>query len=363
MIEVPDSADDSSRVPLNRTALRYLVRVVNADHPSDEPFVLNGMERRVIRRLKAGATLVSAFLGAAAVWVVYLPHIFWREWFTRTHTALGDWPLVSILFAALVLYLMLHAQIMVHSWAVRLVEIACQFPRQHDAQFGTHLKKLAGNSTQRGMFRPRLTPRPLLPWTMPGYLLTIFILALLSDGLLQLAARIGKGGPLEPYFMVMSSTVVFALWSGLATVSILKQAQVRIMAPLTIRQFVNELCEEFGRDQTFRGQIPGVLQYAAVSLKPDNYPHLLLIESLTARFNLRYEMPTAYLPEQLAACPEHIRQGLERLFIFSILIDGELSSLEGQRLRRLDSAVGLSTPPGEVKAVLRNFLKGDGLWV
>ncbi|GAB3926548.1 LBF_2804 family protein [Larkinella terrae] len=367
MSDSTDSTGDFDQTTTGRTTLRYLARAMHTDHPSDEPFVLNETERQAIFRIKGATMLVASVLSMVAIWVFYLPHVLWAKWFAETHTAFGDWPLISILFAVLVLYLLLHALILLHTGAVRLIEMTCQFPRFHDSAYARHMNQLAENANQRGSFRLRLTPRPLLPWTLSGFLLTVLLLILVSNGMLQLAIRFWGGEAVSPVTAVLISSLVTVGWICWATFRILKHAQIRVMAPLTIRQFINELAEEFGREPTFRQLLPGVLQQAAVSPKPDNYPHLILVEAISNRFSSE---PVGAAPagnnlllQQLANCPNTVRHGLERFFIFSILIDGHLSSLERKRLLELQNAHVLTVSEADVKAMCRNFVKGDGLWV
>ncbi|GAB3904619.1 hypothetical protein GCM10028803_34300 [Larkinella knui] len=340
---------------------------MHTDHPSDEPFVLNTAERHAIYRIKGATMLVSSALGVFGIWVFYLPHSLWGDWFAETHTALGDWPLISILFAVLVLYLVIHALLLVHTGAIRLIEMTCQFPRFHDSSFARHLNQLAENSPPRSLFRLRMSPRPLLHWTMPGYLMTVLLLAFVANGVLQLLLRSWSERAVSPIVIVLTSTLVVAIGISRATYQILQQAQIRVMAPLTIRQFTNELVEEFGRETTFRQLLPAVLHYAAVSSRPDNYPHLLLREAVMARFSIDPEAGTRVkaedVPGQLADCSVSVRRGLERLFIFTILLDGHLAPLERSRFRQLQNAGLLTISETDLESIRRNFVRGEGLWV
>lgn len=366
MSDSTDSSGDFNQATTGRTTLRYLARAMYTDHPSDEPFVLNAAERLAIYRIKGATMLVSSALGVLAIWLFYLPHVLWTSWFVETHTALGDWPLISVLFAALMFYLLVYALIFVHNGAIRLLEITCQFPRLHDASYSRHMNQLAENSTQRSPFRLRLSPRPLLPWTVSGYLLTVLLLAFLVDGLFQMLLRFGSQQPVSAIFMVLSSTLVIGITNGWATYRILQQAQIRVMAPLTIRQFTNELAEEFGREPAFRNLLPFMLQRAGIWGKQTNYAHLLLLEAFTYRFSIIQDQGVATADtafEQLASAPTAVRQGLERLFVFSILIDGHLSSTERKSLRQLQNAGVVKISADAIELMRRNFVKGEGLWV
>ncbi|WP_460635001.1 LBF_2804 family protein [Larkinella harenae] len=367
MSDSTDSSGDFDQATKGRTTLRYLARAMHTDHPSDEPFVLNSVERLAINRIKGATMLVSSALGVLCIWVFYLPHVLWTNWFVETHTALGDWPLISVVFGALILYLLVYALIFVHNGAIRLLEITCQFPRFHDASYSRHMNQLAENSTQRSSFRLRLSPRPLLPWTLSGYLLTVLLLAFLVDGFFQVILRLMSPQPVSAVFTVLSSTLVVGIGNGWASYRILQQAQMRVMAPLTIRQFTNELAEEFGREPIFRNLLPVIMKRAGIWGKQKNYAHLLLLEAVTYRFAISPDQMNVVVPdavsEQLRNAPAAVQQGLERLFVFSILIDGHLSSPEREQLRQLQHAGVVKMSLDVIESMRRNFAKGEGLWV
>jgi len=359
---MPNQSEPTGR--FDRAALRYLARVVDTDHPSDEPFVLNKNERRVIGWVKAGTIITSAALGMAGVLTFYLPHYAWPAWFTQTHVGSWTWPLISWLWLLLLLYIGWHLLSAMHRWAVRLVEITCQFPRYHDSHYGRHLKQLAEKNPAQTTLRLTFTPRPLLPWTMPGYLLTMILIGLVVNITIQLVTRYGLQyqSPM-PTDMIIIGGSFFALINSWASYQILRQAQIRVMTPLTIRQFVNELGDEFGRDLLFQEMLPILLDYIGLPASQQHYGHLLLLESLTYRFNLGSAQTSIDFPEYLASCPEHIRQGLERLLIFCVLIDGHLSRSEEQQLHQLLITGGLKISVVDIKAMGHEYVAGRGLWV
>ncbi|MGA0557526.1 LBF_2804 family protein [Larkinella sp. VNQ87] len=365
MSDSSDSSGDFDQAAAGRSSLRYLARAMHTEHPPDEPFVLSHAERQALQRINGATMLIATALVVFGIWAFYLPHVFWEQWFSETHTAMGDMPLISILFALLVLYLVLHGLLLAHNGAIRLTEMTCQFPRFHDPNYGRHLNQLAENSPQRGLIRLRLSARPLLPWTLHSYLMTVLLLAFLSDGILQLLIRFWSERPITPFVMVLTSTLVVAIWTGWATHRILQQVQVRIMVPLTVRQFTNELVEEFGREPLFRRLLPGVLHQADVPARPCNYPHLLLTETLLSRFPVDAEtvLQEDQVLEQWISGPAAVRQGLERLFLFSILIDGYLSASERRQLRRLQQKGVINMPVKQIKALRKSYVRGEGLWV
>ncbi len=347
--------------PLDRAALRYLARVFETDHPSDEPFVLTNSERRLVRLGEFGTMLLSAALGCLTVLAFFLPHRFWPLLFTKTHLGYWDWPFISFLFAFLLLYLNVYTLTAVHGMAIKFISLVCQFPRYHDPDYNKHLNTVGAVSLRKGLRAHLLNPPPVIPQTVPWHLWGATLKALATAFLASLLLR-WQPDDLPPVGLIWPSALAFAAWDGWTSHKILHDARIRILAPLTIRQFVNELAEEYGRTPEFREWVPIVLQHTCVGKANDSYPHLVLYHLLAGRFG---PLPDAAEAPQLPLtdCPGSIQPGLERLLIFSVIIDGRLGISETATLNRLRSAGWLKTPLEEVRTQLSHFRAGQGLWV
>ncbi|WP_332368965.1 hypothetical protein [Spirosoma telluris] len=54
---------NNSSGPLDHLSMRYLRQVLDMSHPVDEPYVLNSVESRVIRRTKVITITIATLLG------------------------------------------------------------------------------------------------------------------------------------------------------------------------------------------------------------------------------------------------------------------------------------------------------------
>jgi|GEM_PF-5855881 len=345
---------------LDRAALRYLARVVEAEHPSDEPFVLSTAERRLVRWGGIATILFSALLGVGTALLFFLPHRFWPAWFSKSHIGYWDWPLISLLYALLLAYLEIYVLQVLHSLSVRFMGLVCQFPRYHDNAYYKHLMAVEAGLRRAGWWRQLMSPAPLVPLNIGSFLWMSMLKALLTGLILYGVLHQFPAGATVGFLFV--TAVGLAAWNAWATFRILEDALIRIITPLTVRQFVNELVDEHGPDCVLCDWIPTVLRIAGIVQPPDRYSHLLLVRPLASRFGVDGQMrPDAAL--DLTHCPSDLQPSLERLLLFSMLIDGRLSAAECGSLRRLRAVGWLKTSLSTVRKTRRAYVRGEGLWI
>ncbi|WP_234736594.1 LBF_2804 family protein [Tellurirhabdus bombi] len=355
-----DSPDSTGR--LDRASLRYLARVFETDHPSDEPFVLNRTEQRLIRWGRLTTFLVAIGLGVLLSTAFFLPQRFWPQYFSWTHFGNWDWPFISILYALLLIYIEVYLLHVLHTLAIKFISLICQFPRYHDAEYNKNMAAVTEQVVQKGTLRQVFSAAPIVPHTVPVFLWISTVKALLTALVFIVLFRFALASTL-PDGLLWLIGLSFAGWNGWASYRIMHDAQIRILAPLTIRQFVNELMEEYGRENNFRDWIPTTLQAASVAQNQTNYPNLVLVKALGNRFNIRPETMTRPSDRDLWSCPSSFRDGIARLLLFSTLIDGNLQPTEVPLLQTLSTKKWLNVSLQDIKTLHRDYIKGRGLWV
>ena len=368
----------SSRPPYNSTgsldhlAMRYLREALDTSHPTDEPYVLNPVERRVIRRTKIVTLIVAALVGVLGVLLFYWPPYSWPSLFANiTVLVFGqvyELPLITLLWGFLLVYTEVNLLVALNLWGVKAIMAVCRFPRFHDAQYDRHVRALtqaALDKTKRGLFRFGLDP--YLNRAERGLSL-FFVLNLAKAALGSLVLKLSLSQFINRYALRpltdLAGMPFYALWNAWASWQILHEAQIRVMAPMTIREFVQELHEEWGKNDQFRPLILEALQYVAILKRQHNYAHFLLNETLTDRFDLRADVSlTGQFAERAAQAPAEVRRSLERLIVFGVLVDGRLSWFEKQRLRQLRQKGFLTYSADEIRRIGSDYRRGRGLWV
>ena len=363
---------NNSTGPLDHLALRYLRQALDMSHPTDEPYVLNAIESRVIRRTKITTLTLAALLGVAGVLFLYWPQYVWPDLFSSTTVTLFgttyELPLITSLYGILLVYLEVNLLIALNLQGVKAIMQVCQFPRAHDAQYDRHLQSLADaalEKSNRGILRFGIDPYLNMPrWGLSVFFLLNIGKALLSNLVLKFLLKRFIGRFAIRQLTDLAGMPIYALWNAWASWQVLHEAQVRVMAPITIREFVHELHEEWGKNDQFRPLILEALQHVAILKRQYNYAHFLLTETLMDRFELRSGAPlTGQFVEQVLQAPIAVRRSLERLIVFGVLVDGNLSWLEKRRLRDLRNKGFLTYSTTDIQRIGTDYNQGRGLWV
>jgi len=357
---------------LDNLAMRYLSQSLTVPHPTDEPYVLNDLESRVIRRTKTATLVVAAFLGILGVTLLYLPQQIWPVFFSDTPITISgsvyELPLITILYGALLVYIEVNLLLAINRWGVKLIMHVCQFPRNHDAQYDRHLRALANaalEESNKGIIRFGVDPYLHLPrWGVTFFLLLNLAKAALSELAIKTMLTQVAGRYVFRQMTDFVGAPFYAFWNAWASWRVFHEAQIRIMAPTTIREFVNELYDEWGKDDQFRSLILEALHYTGILKRQYNYANFLLTETLTDRFALKTtDTLTGHFAERLAASPATVRLSIERLLVFGVLIDGKLSWTDRKRLKILRRKGVFTQDMQDIEQLSREYNAGRGLWI
>ncbi|MCY7358213.1 MAG: hypothetical protein LH609_12295 [Rudanella sp.] len=351
--------------------MRYLRRALDASHPTDEPYVLNEVEAWVIRRVRWRTMALAAGLGVVVVLLYFLPHYFWPAFFEdfilTIKGAAYTLPAISILYGILLIYVEVHALMYINLNAIRTIMAICQFPRVHDAQYDQHLRiiaKAAFNVPYTSLFASQADTHFGRPgWGLPSFFWinmgkAMLIFSAIQALLIRLISSI--------FFRQVASVIsmpVFAFWNVFASFRILREAQIRVMAPLTIHSFVDELYEEWGKHEQFRKLVPAVLSCVGIQKRHYNYAHHLLAEAIEHRFDIQLDAPDNQILSDSSTLPAEVRTGLERLIIFATLVDGRLSLSEKKCLQCLRTKGIITYTLADIQQIGRQYNEGKGLWV
>ena len=357
---------------LDHLAMRYLRQALDTSHPTDEPYVLNPTESRIIRRTKLLTLSMAALLGALGVLLLYVPQYNWPELFRDTPVAIFGtiyhMPIVTTLYGLLLVYIEVNLLVALNTVGTKAIMQVCQFPEGHDAQYDRHVQALADaalRKTHRSLLQAGIDPY----LNMPRWGLTIFFLlniakAALSNLTLKFLMKRLLGRYAFRQMTDLAGMPVYAVWNAYASWQVLHEAQIRVMAPMTIREFVNELYDEWGNNEQFRPLILEALHYVAIPKRQYNYAHYLLTETIVDRFNLHSHVTlTGHFAERAAHAPVEVRRSLERLIVFGVLVDGKLSWFEKRRLRQLRRKNFLTYSPDDIQHIGEAYNQGRGLWV
>ncbi len=369
----PNTPTGDPNKPVDPATLRYLRAALDVPHPADEPFVLSERESRHIRQIHRQTLGLAALLGIIGMSLFYGPQIWLPALFSLTRLPWGDnfvvFPLLTSLYGLLLIYLEVSVLLTINLRAVQHIMAICQFPRSHDGQYAHHLllmEQAARQQPFRGLLQPGIDAYLGMPHSGLNLFFAISTLkAILTDATARFLIRQLAGLYSLNQITYWLGLPILALWNVWASEAVLHEIRIRVMVPLTVREFVNELYEQWGQHAGFRSLILEVLHFGVVLTRQHNYAHLVLTEAIVHRFKLEPAQapPTGHLLILLTKQPPDVRQSIERLLIFSMLIDGRLSPAEKYQLRRLAGMGWLTHTIADIEALGANYRAGKGLWV
>ncbi len=160
-----------------------------------------------------------------------------------------------------------------------------------------------------------------------------------------------------------SGMPIYMVINALSTRKVLREAKVIIMGQALIGLFLQRLP---GRELSHPEKVLlyDTLQYIAMSKRDFHQNHYLLTKSLLEYFHVsvedEHQLPDDYL-ERLRSAPDSIRALCKISIILGFILDGQFSSRERLRVRRLNNLGIIRESYTDIKRYSREFLNGAGI--
>lgn len=362
---------------VDRMLIRYYSRKLVADAAvmDDELEIISEKEARVIRQQMLKTCTIAGLLGVLGVLFLYVPKYLFPDFFTfyiffKIPYIDGiqqfEWMfmLYSIILAQIEAYLLVYF----NARAVARIANANGFPVLQSPDFDKHMKSLVIVALEK---KDRTIKKygidPFFGMSKLGlfiYMLIIRFKASLSNLFIKLVVGRILGRAVLRIYIDMIGLLVYPAWNIIASVQVIRESKLRIMAPNLISWLNAKLREEFGDRPDFEKHLFHTLNFISQVKRNYNYNLYLLTDAIVNNF--RVEKPsevykTSDYLSQLKALEPTDRNGLIRLIIFGMLIDGKLTRKERNILQLLYNEK-LSAIPAEVTSQWSNdFLSGKGM--
>ncbi len=348
--------------------MRYLRRALDTSHPTDEPYVMSDVEIFLTQRVIYATLFTTGFISALTVLLFQFSRLSWPNFFTTTDVVFANTtvalPLITILYALLLLYLSVYLTTAVNRLGTRAIAQICQFPRLHDLRYEHHIETMFRMArSKRQPFRLGVGIRAYMAWSRSGLLLYFAASAIIGFVASSLVSQ-WLSSYVAPLIAAGVGVVLYAGWLIYRAWRVQFELRIRILAPLTIRSFVNELREEWHTNEQFQEIVTDALNFAGILSSLHIYVHLLLAETLTDRVSAAVlpHSPDDFTPK-MAALPVTMQRSVERLLLFSMLIDGHFTGKERKRLKQLQDQNLLTYTMSDIKQLRDDYIVGKGLWL
>ncbi len=348
--------------------MRYLRRALDMSHPTDEPYVMSDVETFLTQRVIYVTLFTTGIISALTVLLFQFSRLSWPNFFAKTTVVFVNTtvvlPLITILYSLLLLYLAVYLTTAANRLGARAIAQICQFPRLHDLRYEHHIETMFRMArSKRQPFRLGVGIRAYMAWSRSGLLL-YFAASAVIGFVVSLLVSQWLSPYVSPSIAVVVGMVLYTGWLVYRAWRVQFELRIRILAPLTIRSFVNELREEWHTDEQFQDIVTDALNFAGILSSLHIYVHLLLVETLTDRVSAAVlpHSPDNFTPK-MAALPVAMQRSIERLLLFSMLIDGHFTSTERNRLKQLQDQKLLTYTMSDIKQLRDDYIAGKGLWL
>lgn len=361
---------------IDRLAFNYFIKMVksHATQADDEYHILNDNEVKSLEKIRRWALVWSATLGVLGVLVLYLP-IHLMPWlFPDTLINLPWWgptkvPIVSTIYSIVLVVVEIYYLTIVSLQAVHKMAKVCGFPNAQDPDYQKHLEGLYSIGMERKsteMAKYGINPMAGLN---KYYLMLIVVInrlkGTITNLLIKLLLKRLLGRVMLRLWINLAGIPVYAFWNAWATSSVLKEAKVRIMAPNMVIQLTDQLYELLKDDEEFKDFLFDALQFIAVIKRQFHHNHYFLVEKLITKFDIETKdqkiLEREELINKLNNLNSDAREGIAKLFLFGMIIDGKLSLKEKKTLQQLQKQGLVTFDWSTLKSWERSFVSGQGL--
>ncbi len=341
----------------------------------DELEIINPREARVIKTEMIRICFISALLGVLGVLTLYIPKYLFPDFFAIKIIITIPWLNSNFDFEwVFMLYSLLLAQI--EAWllvyynarTVSRISNANGFPILNAPDFEKHLHSLVVVALEK---KDRTIKQygidPYFGMSRVGlffYMILVRFKASLSNMFIKLVVGRVLGRAILRIYIDFLGLLVYPAWNVWASVMVINEAKIRIMAPNLIKRLADELKQNFGQHPEFPTLLFHTLSFISQVKRNYNFNLYLLSDALIERFQIQQPeevLSTRAYIELLESLPHADRNALLKLIVFGMLIDGSLTKKEKAILSHLHSDSVLSLPLKTIKQWSLAYLKGKGM--
>lgn len=360
---------------MNRIYSLYFQQIPIRRTPADEHLhLLNAKEIRAIRRLEWWIVGLSAVIGTNGVLLLYLPQYFFPAWFPISHFTIPwlDFPfdisIIGTIYGSGLAFVEVWLLYLLNLYGAHEIAVTTGFldrQTKADTNRTNTLLQIGLEKKDKQILRYGIDPYQGLP-KRSVLLISLFfsMKATLSNVLVKIFLRRILGRYAVREVMDLAGIPVFAFWNAIATRVVLREARVVIMGQNLIERLLERLDNQQDMSVEAKGLIYDTLQYIAICKRDYHRNHYYLTHRLLTHLNIsakaKHILSKNYV-EQLSSAPVEVANLCRLIIVFGLVLDGELSWREKQRIAVLNKKHLLTEKFNQIQRYKNDFLNGRGL--
>jgi hypothetical protein len=335
--------------------------------------LLNPTELKAINRLEWWALAASGIIGTLAVLLLYIPQYLLPQLFPTHEFDLPIFgktavPLVATVYGVVLVFFEIWALTLVHLYCIHHMAVATGYINKNTKFSVEKQQKIMAVSTEekdKTLQKFGIDPYQGLKTTHIWlFNLLMALRATLSNMLVKILVRRFLGRYAVREVLDLLGIPIFAFWNMMATHTILREARVMIMGQNLIDSFIPSFKETALKIKDLpetKSLIYDTLQFIAVSKRDYHANHAYLTPKVLTIFEIPIEtqhpIPSDYA-QRLANTDPTLKQFCQFLIIMGLLLDGQISLRERQRVQK-EGILDLSI--SDLVALKNDFLEGRGI--
>ena len=355
-------------------AFKEISRIQN-DGPENELFLLSEEEVQALRKIRKSTFWKVGIAGAMGVILLYAPyHIFGEALFPATDVWIPFYeeyvPIeIGFLIYSLVLVVAeIYYLTFVNIKAVASISHACGYPNTKDTNYENNINALIAvglEKKQKQLESIGINPyEGLAPIGVIIFQLLLRLKAAATGFLFKLLVTKALGRYALRSVIDFVGIPVYSFWNIWGARKIMNEARVRVMAPPLVKRCADVLYEQQKDNPEFRESIYDMLQLISESKRSFHYNHFLLSVTMLEKFGIEIIEEPPYNDDFIEEVPKKsqlTKDGLQKLFVFGIMIDGAISRREKKAITYLFEKQVLKYRQEEIVDWANDYFKGKGL--
>jgi hypothetical protein len=340
-----------------------------------ELFILSEEEIQTLKDIRKNTFWKAGIAGALGVILLYIPyHYFGDILFPMNHIWVPVYEdyldvEVSFLIYSLVLVLLeIWYLTYINVQAVSGIAHVCGHPNPTDENYEHNVNALIAVGLEKKQKELKsIGINPYEGLSKIGVMIFQFLLRLkatASNILFRIIVKKMLGRYALRLVLDMAGIPVYAFWNIWGSRKVMNEARVRVMAPPLIKRCADILYEEQKENPEFVRHIYDTLQLISESKRSFHYNHFLLSISVLNKFEIEIKEEPEYNEKFLKQIPDlssQSRDGVQKLFVFGIMIDGRLSYREKKAIRYLKERNVLEYPEEQIVQWSQEYFEGKGI--
>lgn len=355
---------------IDQLALNYLKQHAEKNNKEgDEPFILNEIEVKKIKRVRIETLFWACIIGTLGVLCLYLPQYYFPGLFLKLNLELFDQKIefeyVSIFYGILLIWPEIWALNYINLRAVRIISNSCSFPKANDSDFANTILFLKDAGLEKDAnYKNIFEVNPYLG--MPKYqFYFIFIITKIKATLSNIGFKILIKRFLGRYAVKevtdLAGIPVFSFWNAWASNNVVNEAQIRIMAPRALQIFLDNYRNNTDVVHAFCKYGKTIVQKCAEAKRKYNFTqHLMANELIKMGANNSTSIISL---DEIAKEKLEVQTGLSQLIVLAFILDGDLSFSEKVFCKQLIAQNWFQYSIERIQEIRKQYTQGKGVLI